>query len=74
MGNPTERRRAPKTLTARAESVRACRRHLRDLKEAHGEPPPDIVTQSRSVPARLAPEPVSSGCVSPAALCAELVR
>ena len=74
MGNPTERRRAPKTLTARAESVRACRRHLKDLKEAHGKPPPDVVTPSRSVPLRLSPEPTSSGCTSPAALCAELVR
>ena len=74
MGDPTVRRRAPKTLTARAKSVVACRRHLRDLKEAHGEPPPEVAVPGRSVPMRIAPEPTNSGCTSSAALCAELMR
>ena len=74
MGDPTARPRAPKTLTRRAKSALACRRHLRDLKDAHGEPPPDVAVASRSVPMRPAPEPTSSGCASPAALCAELMR
>jgi hypothetical protein len=74
MGNPSARRRAAKILTPRAENVIACRRHLRDLKEAHGHAPPDVALPSSSVPARLAPEPTSSFCTSPAALCAELVR
>ena len=50
MGNPTERRRAPKTLTARAKSALACRRHLRDLKEAHGTPPADVAVSEQLGP------------------------
>jgi hypothetical protein len=74
MGNSRARRRAPKIETARAENVTACRRHLRDLQNAHGHAPSDVVVPRRSVPARLSPEPVGSYCTSPGALCAELVR
>ena len=68
------RRRAPKTQTERMENVIACRRHLRDLREAHGQAPPDVAIATTSVPMRIAAEPTSSYCTSPAALCAELVR
>jgi hypothetical protein len=47
---------------------------LRDLRRAHGAPPPDVAEPRRSVPARLSPEPASSSCTSPAALCAELMK
>lgn len=74
MGNARGRRRAPKTQTARGESKSACAAHLRDLRRVHGAPPPDVAAPQRSVPARLAPEPASSGCASPAQLCAELMK
>jgi hypothetical protein len=74
MGNPSARRRAPKTRTERAESADACAAHLRDLKRAHGGPPPDVAAPRRSVPMRLSPEPAGSFCTSPALLCAELTR
>ncbi len=74
MGNARGRRRAPRTQTERGESVSACKAHLRDLRRVHGAPPPDVAVPQRSVPARIAPEPVSSSCASPAQLCAELVK
>ena len=74
MGKARGRRRAPKTQTERGESASACAAHLRDLRRLHGAPPPDIAVPRRSVPARIAPEPVSSSCTSPAELCAELVK
>lgn len=74
MGHARARRRAPKTETLRAESARACAAHLSDLERTHGSAPPDVVLPRRSVPARLSGEQTSSFCVSPAALCAELVR
>lgn len=74
MGNARVRRRAPKTQTERAESVSACAAHLRDLRRVHGGPPADVAVPQCSIPARLAPEPASSSCTSPALLCAELVR
>jgi hypothetical protein len=74
MGHARVRRRAPKTETLRAENAGACAAHLRDLRKAHGAPPPDIVLPQRSVPVRLSGEPTASFCTSPGALCAELVR
>ena len=74
MGNARGRRRAPKSQTERAESKSACAAHLRDLRRAHGAPPPDVALPRRSVPARLSPEPASSSCTSPAQLCAELMK
>lgn len=74
MGNVHARRRALKTQTMRAKSASACAAHLSDLQRAHGHAPPDVVSPQSSVPARLSPEPASSFCTSPGALCAELVR
>jgi hypothetical protein len=72
MGNARVRRRAPKTRTAREENADSCAAHLRDLRRAHGAPPPDVAVPQRSVPLRLSPEPVASYCTSPGHLCAEL--
>jgi hypothetical protein len=74
MGNARARRRAPKSETLRAGSAIACAAHLRDLQNAHGRAPPDVVVPQRSVATRLSPAPASSFCTSPGALCAELVR
>jgi hypothetical protein len=74
MGKARGRRRAPRTQTERGESMSACKAHLRDLRRVHGAPPPDVAVPQRSVLARIAPEPVSSSCTSPAELCAELVK
>lgn len=74
MGNSRARRRAPKIQTERAESAGACAAHLRDLRRAHGGPPPDVAVRQRSVPLRLSPEPVASYCTSPAQLCADLAQ
>ena len=62
-----------KTETDRERSRRACARHLKDLKRAHGKPPPDVKVKATAAPKRLAPTPASSNCTSPSALCAELM-
>ena len=74
MGKARARRRAPRNETERAASERACRAHLRDLERAHGRAPPDVAVPGRSIPVRIAPEPIASYCTSPAALCAELAE
>lgn len=74
MGDASARERAPRTQMTRAERVKACRAHLRDLRKAHGSPPPDVALPQSSMPTRIAPEPIGSCCGSPAARCAELVR
>ncbi len=74
MGNARARRRAPKTQTERAEQASACAAHLRDLRRAHGAPPPDAVSPGRSVPLRPSAEPIASFCTSPGQLCAELAQ
>ena len=62
-----------KTETDRERSRRASLRHLKDLKRAHGKPPPDVAIKATATPKRLAPAEASSSCTSPAALCAELM-
>ena len=62
-----------KTQTEQERGRRACARHLKDLKRAHGRPPPDVAVKSSAIPARLSGEPASSSCTSPSALCAELM-
>jgi hypothetical protein len=62
-----------KTETDRERSRRACLRHLKDLKRAHGTPPADVKLKSSPTPKRLTPTEVSSSCTSPGALCAELM-
>jgi hypothetical protein len=54
-------------------AIAACAAHLRDLKRAHRQAPPDVEVAQGSIPRRLSPEP-NSYCTSPAELCAELVR
>jgi hypothetical protein len=47
------------------EAPVACKLHLRDLKRAHGRPPPDVAVDSDR-PARPVPRPDdASGCSSP---------
>ncbi len=62
-----------KQETERERSRRACERHLKDLKQAHDRPPPDVAVKPTSVPKRLDPTPESSSCTSPGALCSELM-
>jgi hypothetical protein len=72
MSASTRPRRKPKPDTARQKAARACAKHLKDLKRAHGRPPPDVnVRQSSTVPL-ISPVPDGSYCTSPAQLCAEL--
>ena len=62
-----------KTETERERSRRACVRHLRDLRRAHGAPPPDVAVKPSPIPRLIPATPPSSNCTSPAALCAELM-
>lgn len=62
-----------KTKTERERSKLACSRHLKDLRRAHGEPPPDVAIKPTKLPVRISAEPESSNCTSPSALCAELI-
>lgn len=73
-GRTRARRRAPTKDTARIAAIAACAAHLRDLKRAHRQPPPDVEVAKEPVPRRLSPEPANSYCTSPAELCAELIR
>ena len=68
------RRRPPRKDTERGDAVRACARHLKDLKRIHDKPPKDVRVDMRRSPRFLTPEPVSSYFSSPAALCADLVK
>ncbi len=60
--------------TERQSLMRASGAHLRDLKRAHGRPPPDVELASVAIPKRLSGEPIASYCTSPAQLCAELAE
>jgi len=73
-GRARARRRARKKDTARMAAIAACAAHLRDLRRAHSQPPPDVEVAQESVPRRLSPQPASSYCTSSAELCAELMR
>ena len=68
------RRRPPREDTERGEAILASARHLKDLKRFHGKPPKDVQVSMRRTPRFVAPEPQSSYCTSPAALCADLVK
>lgn len=74
MGKTRLRRRAPKIDTARMEAIAACAAHLKDLRRAHGLPPPDVAIALGGAPLRLSPAVQGSYCTSPAELCAELVK
>jgi hypothetical protein len=71
---PPRRRRPPKVDTERAEAIRSCARHLKDLQRFHKRPPPDVRVNTRGVPRLVAPILELSYCTSPAALCAELAE
>jgi hypothetical protein len=73
MGSSSQGKRAPKVMTRRMKAVAACAAHLKDLHRAHGRPPPDVQV-GEGLPQRIAPVAPSSYCVSPADLCAELMR
>jgi len=68
------RRRPPKVDTERAEAVRACARHLKDLQRAHRLPPASVQVSARGLPKFVAPILEQSYCTSPAALCVELAE
>jgi len=74
MRKPRRPRRPPRTQTPRVEAITACAAHLSDLRRARKRPPPDVALSRQPLPKRIAAEPTSSYCVSPAALCAELVE
>ncbi|HXZ16042.1 MAG TPA: hypothetical protein VEH77_08760 [Roseiarcus sp.] len=69
-----KRRRPAKTETERMETVSACAAHLKDLKRAHGTPPPDVSLPSRAAVRLVCPIPDASWCSSPAQMCAELAE
>ncbi len=71
---PTRRRRPPKVDTERAEAIRSCARHLKDLRQACQAPPAEARVSSRGLPKFVAPIIEQSYCTSPAALCAELAE
>ena len=68
------RRRPPREETERGEAIRACARHLKDLERFHAKPPQDVRVDMSRTPRFVTPEPTSSYCTSPAALCADLVK
>ena len=70
----SRRRRPPKVDTERAEAVRSCARHLKDLHRAHRHPPASVRVSLRGLPKFVAPILEQSYCTSPAALCAELAE
>jgi len=57
--------------TQRQRSLRACRRHLEDLRRAHKGPPEDVAVPSFGLPRYMAPVAPSSYRSSPAQLCSE---
>ena len=72
MNAPNPRRRKAKPDTARQKAVRASNKHLKDLKRAHGHPPPDVKVRQSSTVRLIVTVPEGSYCTSPAQLCAEL--
>jgi hypothetical protein len=74
LGLSPSRRRLCSDDTARAAAQNACRKHLKDLRRAHSQPPRELAIPRRSIPGRIDPEPVASWCPSPAQLCAELAE
>jgi hypothetical protein len=71
---PPRRRRPPKIDTERAEAIRSCARHLKDLQRLHNRPPLDVQVNTRGLPKFVPPILEQSYCTSPAALCAELAE
>jgi hypothetical protein len=66
------RKRAPdEDETDRQRAIRACRRHLKDLKRAYERPPAAIALRG-GPRVYFAPVEAASYCASPAQLCAEV--
>ena len=75
MSESTTQRRKPSTEeTQRMAAIRACARHLKDLRRAHERPPADVPLRSNPIPRLISPVPSASWCTSPAQLCAELAE
>jgi hypothetical protein len=72
--SPPRRRRPPKVDTERAEAIRSCARHLKDLRRAHSGAPASVQVNERGLPKFVPPILEQSFCTSPAALCAELAE
>jgi hypothetical protein len=71
---PPRRRRPPKVDTERAEAMRACAFHLKDLHRAQKHTPGNAQVSTRGLPKFVSPILELSYCTSPAALCAELAE
>jgi hypothetical protein len=54
--------------------MRACARHLKDLRRAQREAPMNVAVNERGVPKFVPPIIEQSYCTSPAALCVELAE
>jgi hypothetical protein len=74
MGRSRARRRAPKSNTRRVKAIAACARHLKDLKVAHGRPPPDVEIEPGIGARFFSPASLNSYCTSPASLCVEFAK
>ena len=72
--SPSRRRRPPKVDTERAEAIRSCARHLKDLRRALRRLPVDVKVNTRGIPKFVPAIIEQSWCTSPAALCAELAE
>ena len=70
--SPPRRRRPPKVDTERALAMRACARHLKDLRRGPRQPP--RTSGQRAQAEVRSPIIERSYCTSPAALCAELAE
>jgi hypothetical protein len=71
---PPRRRRPPKVDTERAEAMRSCARHLKDLHHAHKHTPANAQVNTRGLPKFVPAILELSYCTSPASLCAELAE
>jgi hypothetical protein len=71
---PPPRRRPPKVDTERALAMRACARHLKDLRRGQRRPPAQVAVNERGVPKFVPPIIEQSYWTSPAALCVELAE
>jgi hypothetical protein len=69
----SSRKRAPDDDdTSRQRLIRACRRHLKDLKRAYERPPAEVPVRGGGIPVHFEPVEPASYCASPAQLCAEI--
>jgi hypothetical protein len=56
------------------KAIAACARHLKDLKVAHGRPPPDVEIEPGIGARFFSPASLNSYCTSPASLCVEFAK